>query len=97
MSHHANEGFIPEELRALLGATGNFPEGKISDNDEGEIKILIGSKTGTVFIEFGKPVSWVGLTPRAAENIGLALVAHAKRSYPLGQDDHAEDCGTVAP
>ena len=93
MSHHANEGYLPEEIRKQLGATGEFPEGKVTKEDEGEIRLAIGSKTGTVFIEFGKPVAWIGFTPQQAKQIALTLLEHAAQSYDLGHNAEAADCG----
>ena len=93
MSHHANEGYLPEEIRKQLGATGQFPEGKVTKEDEGEIRLAIGSKTGTVFIEFGKPVAWIGFTPQQAKQIALTLLDHAEQAYDLGHNAEAADCG----
>lgn len=93
MSHHANEGYLPEEIRKQLGATGEFPEGKVTKEDEGEIRLAIGSKTGTVFIEFGKPVAWIGFTPQQAKQIALTLLEHAASAYDLGHNAEAADCG----
>lgn len=93
MSHHANEGYLPEEIRKQLGATGQFPEGKVTKEDEGEIRLAIGSKTGTVFIEFGKPVAWIGFTPQQAMQIASTLLDHARSAYVVGTYKPAEDCG----
>jgi hypothetical protein len=45
-----------------LGPTGNFPRGKMSDDDDGEIRIGIAADKGkgVVIIDFGIPVVWVG-------------------------------------
>lgn len=47
-----------------LGATGNFPRGKLTDTDEGEIKIGIVAdpSRGVVLVDFGKPVRSIGFT-----------------------------------
>lgn len=44
-----------------LGATGKFPDGKLHEDDEGEITMAIGIHEGKVIIDFGKPVHWLGL------------------------------------
>lgn len=73
-----------EELHPMLakpfpetgaGPTGQFPDGKVSSDDEGEIRIAIGSAEGKVFIDFGKtPIRWVGFTPAQAIDIAQSLV-----------------------
>jgi len=74
-----------------LGATGEFPDGKIHEDDEGAIRISVGDAKGNVIIDFGSPVVWLGIPPddaRAlAENIseradkveGYVKVSDAKR------------------
>src|ERR1700691_2146243 len=44
-----------------VGATGEFPQGKLNKHDEGELRMRIGHKGTEVLIEFGKPVAWVGM------------------------------------
>lgn len=90
MSHHANQGPPPEfpellnhldkmhELRKQLGATGQFPEGKLTPQDEGEIKIAIYHQPGKVVIDFGdKPIKWIGFSPVQARQIAMMLMEHA--------------------
>lgn len=64
------EGNISDEL----GATGSFPNGKLNANDEGEIAIGITKSNGTVVIDFGKPVHWIGFTSVQAIQIGENLI-----------------------
>ena len=97
MSHHANEGYLPDEIRQRLGATGEFPEGKVTPEDEGEIKIAIGSKTGTVCMEFGKPIAWIGFTPQQARQIAVTLMEHAAHSYEIGHNKDAGECVNGQP
>jgi len=82
MSNHSQEGlpqdFMDEMKRAMgLGPTGKFPEGKLTETDEGEIKIAIGNKNGKVIIDFGSPVTWIGFTPEQAEEIANILKKNA--------------------
>ena len=65
-----------------LGATGRFPDGKISDNDEGEIAIGIAVYRGKVLFNFGKPVQGIGFTPEQAEQIGRDLLNKAREASP---------------
>jgi hypothetical protein len=92
-SHHDNSSPIStDEKRQLkrdladlfrdrpsldLGPTGQFPEGKMNDADEGEIRVAIGQKDGKVVIDFGSPVAWIGLTAEQAEDIASTLRQHA--------------------
>ncbi len=62
------------KLATVLGATGEFPDGKISDDDEGELRLAVtgDQRTGNVIIDFGKPVVWMALP--AEQAVGLAEV-----------------------
>ena len=65
------------------GATGNFPMGKLVDDDEGELRVAVGDKDGKVIIEFGKPVAWLGLTPQGAVDFAQTLI---QRAMAVGHD-----------
>jgi hypothetical protein len=62
-----------------IGATGNFPNGKLNSDDEGELAIRIASdpKKGVVMIDFGKPVKWVGLPKDQAFELAEILKKRA--------------------
>lgn len=76
--HHSPQGPSEEFRKAFgLGATGKFPEGKLTPADEGEIKLAIGHKGGKVVIDFGTQVVWIGFTPNQAEEIAQTLLKHA--------------------
>ena len=62
-----------------LGATGEFPEGKIDPSDKGAIKYRVGAdqKTQFVIMEFGTPVTWLGLKKNDAIALANSLVIHA--------------------
>ena len=90
MSNHSSnfpegDGPLVELIRAQalkdrLGATGNFPAGKIDKTDEGEIRFAIAADPTTrkVIINFGKPVAWMGMEKDQAIAIGETLIARAK-------------------
>lgn len=67
------------KLRAmLLGATGQFPEGKLNKDDEGEIRFVVGhSPEGQVILDFGKEVKWLGMPPEGARQLAAILLLHA--------------------
>lgn len=77
---------LSEHRQSALGATGEFPEGKLSAHDEGEIRFAIGHQRGKVVLEFGKPVAWVGMDPNQAIALASSLIAHAKRARIIGAD-----------
>ena len=49
-----------------LGATGEFPQGKMNSEDEGELRLGVTADKGNVVIAFGTPVTWIGLPPKVA-------------------------------
>jgi hypothetical protein len=64
MAHHSNEELEKRfgmEVEDKLGATGKFPQGKLVNHDEGEIKFAVGVKDRKVIIEFGTSVKWMGM------------------------------------
>lgn len=89
MAHHANEPFNSEDNEFMkkfinqdgnpLGPTGKFPEGKLTDNDEGEIKIGITTLKGKIVIDFGKPIHCIGLTKEQAVDIANTLFERARK------------------
>jgi hypothetical protein len=80
MSHHSSEMPL-EELERIrravqLGATGRFPDGKVVEHDEGEIRFAVASdpKHQKVFIEFGKSIRSLGMTAEQASDLGKLLI-----------------------
>lgn len=61
-----------------LGATGEFPDGKIQENDEGQIRVAITQKDGRVVIDFGKQITWIGFTKEEAKGLAELLLKHAE-------------------
>ena len=62
-----------------LGATGEFPEGKLDETDEGELRLVVGGyKDGTVAINFGKPIAWLGMKPQQAADFATAILKCAR-------------------
>jgi hypothetical protein len=62
-----------------IGATGAFPQGRLTDDDEGELKMAVSfdKLDGLVHIEFGKPVAWLALPPENAVALARAILKHA--------------------
>jgi len=81
MAHHSQG---PDEemgrIKELLGATGQFPHGKLTTADEGEIQFGITSKDNKIIIHFGKPVEWIGMTRDQARELARILRLRADMS-----------------
>lgn len=63
-----------------LGPTGRFPEGKVRDDDQGELRAALGVEKGKVVIDFGKEISWVSLGPGQARALAVELIRLAGRA-----------------
>jgi hypothetical protein len=95
MAHHGNEPFFGEGepefqrrrdlMRELLtttgfrGALGEFPEGKLTKDDEGAVQFAIGERDGKVVIDFGTPMHWIGMTPQQAADFASTILKHARK------------------
>jgi len=73
-----NEDMRDEIERLRLGATGQYPEGKLTREDEGGIRIATTSKNGKVILAFGKEIAWLGFTPQGAIDLGANLMQHGE-------------------
>jgi hypothetical protein len=73
-----------------FGATGKFPDGSIDKTDEGEIIFSLSSHRSKVIINFGKPVSWLGLDARQAGALAVALIQHANSCRDIGSERKSE-------
>lgn len=67
-----------------LGATGQFPQGKMTEKDEGELRMAIAVVDDKVVLTFGKPVAWVGMGPDEAQRVGEAFLAKAAEARKAG-------------
>lgn len=61
-----------------VGPTGKFPEGKLSEEDEGELALSIGCnhENRLVVIDFGKKVTWIGMRPDQAKEFADTILKH---------------------
>ena len=61
------------------GPTGKFPEGKINDDDQGElvIGVRIDDKTGFVVIDLGLTGMCVGIPPESAIELARLIAEEA--------------------
>lgn len=76
-----NKNELPKDTP--LGPTGQFPEGKLTDKDEGETAFRIGTVEGKVVLEFGEPTAWVGMSPEQA--MGLAKILYKRAKHIIRQ------------
>lgn len=61
-----------------FGATGEYPRGKLNEDDEGELQFGIAhDPTGVVHINFGKKVTWIALSPPDVVQLCTMLLKHA--------------------
>lgn len=78
---------MQEELARLaaemqLGQTGQFPEGKITPSDQGELRLAVGVFKGKVTMNFGTPVQALGLSAEQARCLADILRARANQLDP---------------
>lgn len=59
------------------GPTGDFPKGKLNEDDEGGLQIVVTHDEGVVKVAFGKPTAWLGLPPEEAVQLAGLIVKHA--------------------
>lgn len=62
------------------GPTGNYPNGKLSENDRGEIAIKISAQERLVFMSFGVPVTDIGFKPFNARDLAFKLFEYADKA-----------------
>ena len=87
MSHHASNFDMEMMDRWIernngkidLGATGQFPSGKLTKQDQGEIKIGVMGVDGNIIMEFGQSVHWIGMTGVQAIDLGRILIKRGRK------------------
>ncbi len=62
-----------------FGPTGDFPRGKLSGDDDGELVIGVTSVDNTIIIRFGTPVEWIGLDKAAALSLAKSIQHYAEK------------------
>lgn len=60
------------------GPTGDFPQGKLNEDDEGGLQIGVTTESGKVVIEFGTPIRWIAMAPEQAIELGKLLTQRAE-------------------
>ena len=73
-----------EILGEKLGATNLFPEGKLNDNDEGQLKFAVAIYEGKVVINFNTPTAWIGFDGEQAISLGQLLIKKGEKVLGKG-------------
>lgn len=69
------------------GPTGNYPDGKMTEDDRGEVCLQIGRADSYVMIEFGCEMSWMAMHPQQAREMGCRLIEWAARVDEFNEDE----------
>jgi len=81
---HDTETLVEQQEPQPGGATGEFPDGKLSEDDEGELEFTVGPlPNGLVGVKFGKPVAWMALPPDTAIELATMLVESAGKAQAV--------------
>jgi hypothetical protein len=80
-----------------FGATGEFPNGKLDESDQGALQFGIAAdyENKVVILNFGTPVAWMGIPPDTARLIATSLLRSAGQidgqvtQVEIGGDRHA--------
>jgi hypothetical protein len=79
---------------AGLGATGEFPHGKLNEDDEGGLMCAVSIQGDTVRVDFGpKPVAWLAIDPDAAIAFASTIIDRAMAIKLRGAQAMAEAFG----
>lgn len=57
--------------------TDQFPRGKLTEDDEGALAIQVFDYQGETIINFGKQISWIGMSPEQAIEFGQMIIDRA--------------------
>lgn len=68
------------ESESQVGPTGEYPDGKISEDDGGELRIAVSldRERGLVNMDFGTMIKWFSMSPLDAVGLSQALVEASK-------------------
>src|SRR6267142_5374638 len=63
------------------GPTGEFPEGKLNERDEGQLKMLISANEKMIQIDFGKPIAWFAMPKPEALTFAFNVLEKIGRAH----------------
>lgn len=64
-------------LSTQPGPTGEYPDGQLNENDEGELRIQVSHEKGNVVLNFGKKVEWFAMPAKQVDSLCEMLQQHA--------------------
>lgn len=67
---------VARQMNEQLGPTGKFPDGKLDDTDEGEVKMRISHNDQLVRIDFGKATAWFAMPKSQALTFAFTILDH---------------------
>lgn len=80
MSHHSDN---PEQEIAMSEAFkklfGEYPDGRLREDDSGAVPLAIAHEKGRVTMQFPRNLNWIGFTPEQAIDIAQGLINHARK------------------
>lgn len=62
------------------GPTGEYPDGQLNANDQGETVVKVQVRHGLVFMEFGSAIAWTAMKPEQALRLAILLSKNAKEA-----------------
>jgi len=91
MSHHSSDRDpaleemaelkkVLETSKTEFGKTGLHPAGVLSGTDEGGIQFGVSNYAGKVVLNFGTPVTWLGMDPQQATELANSLLNQARQA-----------------
>lgn len=83
MAHHGSDAEQEKRVRRELDeifkrSFGEFPDGRLNAQDEGEIPMSVGHQDGRVVLQFPRNLNWIGFTADQAIDLANTLIEHAR-------------------
>lgn len=73
--------FGPNEIalkKLQASIEGTYPEGKMTEDDEGALTIAVGRQADKIVLAFPKEVTWIGMPVENARNFAQAILDKAE-------------------
>lgn len=68
-----------------IGPTGDYPQGRLNEKDEGALNIGLAMIDGNVMFNFGKPIVWFAMPPKEAYSFAENIIAKANEASWNGE------------
>lgn len=72
---------MTEKSKEEIGPTGDYPQGKLNESDEGALNIGLATIDGNVMFNFGKPIVWFAMPLNEAYSFAELIIAKANEAY----------------